>query len=434
MPLSLPSTSNTKKTTSGTMVAFHASMAAFITYMSMYAFRKPFTAATYDGLQLWAIDYKIVLIISQLIGYTLSKYIGIKLISELKADQRIKTLVLLMGIAWGSLLLFAIVPYPYNFPFMFLNGLPLGLIWGVVFSFLEGRRCTELLGAVMASSFIVSSGLVKAVGKYLIEIRQVDDLWMPFITGLIFLPILYLGIQLLKRVPPPDEQDIELRSIREPMDREDRIIFIRKFGLGIFLLILIYVALTVFRELRDNFAVEFWTDLGYGQTPEVLILSEVPIAIAVLIIIAGMIWIKNNKIAFYATIWTFVCCGLLLILTTTLFVSQTIGPWSWMIIGGFMMYLPYIAFHTILYERWIAHFRFKSNIGFLMYLSDAAGYLGGTAILLYKNFGRPEIRWLYFFKSTSYVVGFAMIVLALGAWIFFNSMEPRRVKTKLYAA
>lgn len=104
----------------------HAAAAAFITYMSMYAFRKPFTAATYDGMRLWGMDYKIVLIISQLIGYTLSKYIGIKLISELKSDQRISTLIILMGIAWFSLLLFAVVPYPYNFPFMLLNGLPLG--------------------------------------------------------------------------------------------------------------------------------------------------------------------------------------------------------------------------------------------------------------------------------------------------------------------
>ncbi len=49
-----------------------AAIAAFITYLSMYAFRKPFSAGTFDGLFLWGIDYKILLIISQLIGYTLS--------------------------------------------------------------------------------------------------------------------------------------------------------------------------------------------------------------------------------------------------------------------------------------------------------------------------------------------------------------------------
>lgn len=163
--------------------------------------------------------------------------------------------------------------------------------------------------------------------------------------------------------------------------------------------------------------------MGYGKTPEVLVLSEIPIAVGVLLIIACMIWIKNNKIAFFSNMWAFMFCGMSMILTTYFFKLKWINPLTWMILGGFMMYLPYIAFHTILYERWIAHFRYKSNIGFLMYLSDAAGYLGGTSILLLKNFGRPNISWLEFFKSTSYVVGGSMIILALGAWMFFMRMD-----------
>ena len=91
-----------------------ASFAAFITYLSMYAFRKPFTAATFDQLSLWGIDYKILLILSQLFGYTLSKYIGIKIIAELKPEQRTKTLVYLILLAWISLFQIAIIPYPYN--------------------------------------------------------------------------------------------------------------------------------------------------------------------------------------------------------------------------------------------------------------------------------------------------------------------------------
>jgi len=63
--------------------------------------------------------------------------------------------MLLIIIAWLVLLLFALIPFPYNFWVLFFNGLPLGFIWGIVFSFLEGRRYTEVLGAMMASSFIL---------------------------------------------------------------------------------------------------------------------------------------------------------------------------------------------------------------------------------------------------------------------------------------
>jgi len=56
----------------------------------MYAFRKPFTAATFDGLTLFGFDYKIILIITQAIGYTLSKFIGIRLVSELEPEKESK--------------------------------------------------------------------------------------------------------------------------------------------------------------------------------------------------------------------------------------------------------------------------------------------------------------------------------------------------------
>ena len=72
--------------------------AAFTCYFCMYAFRKPFTAITYDG-EAWGMSYKITLILAQLFGYTLSKFIGIKVISELKPKARPLALIALIGVA-----------------------------------------------------------------------------------------------------------------------------------------------------------------------------------------------------------------------------------------------------------------------------------------------------------------------------------------------
>ena len=401
----------------------NAAAAAFITYLSMYAFRKPFTAATYDGLSLWGVDYKILLIITQLIGYTISKYIGIKYVSELHAGNRTSMLIMLMGFAWVSLFFFAITPFPYNLPFMFLNGLPLGMIWGVVFGFLEGRKSTELLGAVMASSFIVSSGLVKGVGKILLDRFHVPELWMPFVAGLVFLPLLVLGIWMLNKIPAPDEEDKSLRTERVPMKSAERMVFVKRFAPGILFSILIYVGLTIFRDMRDNFAVEFWNALGYSTMPELLVFSEIPIAVAVLIIISCMILIRNNRIAFYSNHLITFFCGLLLVISTFLFISKLMDPVLWMIVAGFSMYLPYIAIHTMYFERWIAHFRYKSNIGFMMSMADAAGYLGSTIILLVKNFATPNVSWVDFFMVSAIVIGLAMAVFAVAAFFFFKRLE-----------
>ncbi len=93
-------------------------LAAFGAYFCMYAFRKPFNAGTYTNLYLGSIGYKSVLIIAQAIGYMLSKFIGIKVISELKAVSRNKLIIALILIAEGALLLFGLVPAPYNFIFV----------------------------------------------------------------------------------------------------------------------------------------------------------------------------------------------------------------------------------------------------------------------------------------------------------------------------
>lgn len=399
--------------------------AAFITYCSMYAFRKPFTAGVYEELQLWGIDYKIILITTQVIGYMLSKFIGIRVVSEMSAAKRIVSILLLMAIAWGSLLLFGLTPFPYNFIWLFFNGLPLGMIWGLVFAFLEGRRNTELLGAGMSVSFIVASGLVKSVGKYLVEDWQLSEFWMPFYTGLLFVPTLLLGVWMLSKIPPPSKEDILHRAPRVPMNKQERWQFFVAFSPGIILVVLIYIALTIFRDLRDNFAVELWADLGYGDTPQILLTAEIPIAISVFCIIGLMMFIRNNQTAFYANLIMIAIGGVLLFTTTLLFQYQLISPILWMILVGFAMYLAYISYHTMLFERWIALFRHKSNIGFLMYIADAFGYLGSVGILFYKNFGEQSGNWLSFISSISLIIGGVTFVLSLTAILYFRQKEKQ---------
>ena len=61
-------------------------VASFGTYFCMYAFRKPLSTGVYTSYTLFGIGYKTCIIISQVLGYMLSKFIGIKVISELRAS------------------------------------------------------------------------------------------------------------------------------------------------------------------------------------------------------------------------------------------------------------------------------------------------------------------------------------------------------------
>ena len=322
----------------------------------MYAFRKPFTAGTFEGLSYWGIDYKILLVITQMAGYTMSKFLWIKCVSELKAHVRIRYIFGLIGFSWVALLLFAFIPYPYNFICLFFNGLPLGVIWGIDFAFLEGRRNTELLAAGMAASFIVSSGFVKSVGRGLV-LSGTNEFWMPFATGLIFVPSLLLGVWLLSLIPPPSPEDQAARTERVPMTGTDRLAFFWTFAPGIVLVTVLYMALNAYRDFRDNFAVELWNSLGYAEAPSIMTLSELPIAVLVLVILDLMIFIRSNRKAFYLNFLMIGLGGVLILVTTILFDQKVLHPAAWMILVGFGMYVSHMFYHTMLFERWIASIR-----------------------------------------------------------------------------
>ena len=134
----------------GSSIAFtaFASLAGFTAYFSMYAFRKPFTAASFDHVDGWhyALDFKIALVLAQLVGYAASKFIGIKVISGMQRGYRAQAILGLIGASWLALIVFAVVPAIFKVPAMFFNGLCLGMIWGLVFSYMEGRRTSRNSG------------------------------------------------------------------------------------------------------------------------------------------------------------------------------------------------------------------------------------------------------------------------------------------------
>lgn len=85
-------------------ITAYAAVCSFATYFCMYAFRKPFTAASFQGQEFLHVDYKIWLVTAQVIGYMLSKFYGIRFISAMKGANRALTIVLLILTSWIALL------------------------------------------------------------------------------------------------------------------------------------------------------------------------------------------------------------------------------------------------------------------------------------------------------------------------------------------
>ncbi len=401
-------------------VTLLAAFSAFCVYTSMYAFRKPFTVATFEDYVFLGINYKIWLVIAQTIGYTASKFFGIGFIAGMSKESRGKSILVYVGIAWVSLLFFALCPPPYNCIFLLMNGFPLGVIYGLVFGYLEGRKTTELLGAVLTSSFIFASGFTQSIGKVVLTAWNINEWWMPWVTGLLFFPPLVFFTWLLDKTPNPDYRDIVYRTERRPMSKRRRVDFIRKFLPGLILLIAAYVMLTIIRDYRSNFASDIWNELGYGKNVAVFTRSEIPASVAVLLLMSLLVLVRKNIDALLINHGIILAGFALSLICTFLFLEARLSPFWWVTLTGVGLYMGYVPFNCMLFERLIASFRYVSNAGFIIYVADSFGYLGSSAILLVKNFTKLDISWTGFYIKMVLVMSFAGIILVFLSAAYFQ--------------
>jgi hypothetical protein len=399
-------------------IAFYLGLAGFSTYFCMYAFRKPFTAADFHGITLWGLDYKIILVITQVLGYATAKGLGIKVVSEVLSQKRASYILWMIAFSGVNLLFFALVPPPYNFIFLYFNGLGLGMVYGLVFSFLEGRQITEILGAGLAISFIVSSGMVKSIGKYFINLG-VNEYWMPFWTALIFFPLLLISIYALSIAPKPTETDLKERSVRLPMNATSRINFLKKYGFGLTSLIIVYILMTILRDIRDNFGVEIWREMGVVDA-SIFTKTESLIGLVICILTALMYFVKNHKSAFVLNLLMIFGGCILILFSTIFFQNNHLNPFGWTVLMGIGIYMAYVPYNGMLFERLLAVLKEKANVGFLFYLADFSGYLATVILLIYQNLGTQKTSWLAFLMDLSLILPVICLVAITFSFFYFN--------------
>jgi hypothetical protein len=276
------------------------------------------------------------------------------------------------------------------------------------------------MGAVLSISFIFSSGFVKSAGMMVMVDWAVTERWMPFVTGLIFLAPMLIFVVLLEQIPPPSATDEALRTRREPMDKQQRRLFLQQFLPGLVLCILSYVLLTMLRDMRDNFASNIWQELGMGEQAAIFTQTEVPVSLVILGIMGLLVFIKDNYQAFMLNFLIVITGFVLAGASSLLFMRHHIGPVTWMTMTGLGLYMGYIPFNCIFFERLIATFKYVSNVGFIIYVADSFGYLGSVSILLVKNFSRLQLSWSSFFMDTVLGMSVLGIFLMLGACRYFR--------------
>jgi Family of unknown function (DUF5690) len=269
-------------------------------------------------------------------------------------------------------------------------------------------------------SFIFSSGFMKSIGKMMLLDRQVSELWMPCMVGVFFIPPLLLFTWLLNHMPEPDASDVEMRSERKPMNKRERIKIVATFLPGLLMIITVYILLTVLRDFRDNFSNELWTELGYGNQSSIFTYTETIISLLVLASMSLLILVKENIKAFMINHWIIASGFIIMLLASVLYLYIQISPVFWMTLVGAGLYMSYVPFNCLYFERLIASYRVKGNVGFLMYTADSFGYLGSVIVLFIRQFAGLQLSWTSFFINTVLTISLIGILGTIFAAIYFR--------------
>lgn len=409
---------SSRKRLSDFLFILWAGGAALLSYSLVYALRKPFTAASFENAEFFDMDYKVVVTISQILGYVVSKFIGIKLISELQSEERFKFILTSVLLAEASLILFGLLSTPFNVAAMFLNGLSLGCMWGVIFSFIEGRRVTDILASLLGVSMVISSGTAKSVGLYVMNHLHVSEFWMPALIGAVALPLLLLLGWALNKLPEPNKEDIAMKSERETLNGKQRWELFKSFMPFLSMLFIANIAIVILRDIKEDFLVNIIDVSAYS--PWLFAQIDSIVTLIILGIFGLMVLVKDNLKAL-SILFGLIIAGMIVMSVVSFGQQQLrLSPVIWLFIQSLCLYIAYLTFQTIFFDRFIACFRIRGNVGFFIVTTDFLGYTGTVLVLVLKEFYNPDINWAVFYNQFAGYVGIFCCVTFVCSFVYLH--------------
>jgi hypothetical protein len=208
------------------------------------------------------------------------------------------------------------------------------------------------------------------------------------------------------------------------MDGKERWAFVMKFLPGMVMLMIAYFFLTAYRDFRDNFGVEIFDQLGYGDSETAIFTkSELWVAFGVVGTLAVLNLIRNNLMGLIGAFVVMTGGCILMGVGTLLYDAGTISGLQWMIMCGLGSYLAYVPYGSVLFDRLIASTRVMGTAVFVIYIADSIGYVGSISVMAIKDQIAGDMTRLEFFRQLTFGMsglGVAMLVLSLIYFLKFH--------------
>ena len=182
----------------------------------------------------------------------------------------------------------------------------------------------------------------------------------------------------------------------------------------------------ILRDIKEDFLVVI-IDMS-NQSSWLFAQIDSIVTLLILVMFALLTFCKNNMKALLI-LMSFVIVSCLVMTYVSLFHSiLELSPITWLFIMSLSLYVAYLTFQTIFFDRFIACFKIKGNVGFFIAMIDFIGYTGTASILISKEIFKIETDWFLLFNNMAAIIGCLcsfLFALAMGLLIKENRrMNP----------
>ena len=232
---------------------------------------------------------------------------------------------------------------------------------------------------------------------------------------------------MMTKFPCPTATDIAARSVRVTLNGQQRWKLFKQYMPLLLLLFAANLILTVQRDIKEDFIVCI---IDVSTISSWLFAKLDAIATLVLLGTFALLAFCGNHLK--------VLCILLGLSTASMGILALLGTEQiqvstalWLFLQTLCIDIAYLGFQTIFFERFIACFKVKGNVGFFIITIDFIGYVGTLALLLFKELKASDMDWAVFYNEMSVFVGVTCCIAFVVSIIYMvqsNQMDDARKK------
>lgn len=247
---------------------------------------------------------------------------------------------------------------------------------------------------------------------------------MPALIGAIAFPLLCFTGWMMTRFPKPTAADIASRSVRVTLNGRERWKLFRQFMPILIMLFAANLLLTIQRDVKEDFIVciidvSTISSWAFAQID----------SIATLVLLATFALLATTydhlKVLCILLILSTLGMGTLAFLGIN-FHHVNLPTTIWLFGQSLCLDMAYLSFQTIFFERFIACFKIRGNVGFFIITIDFVGYLGTLALLLFKEFYASHIDWQSFYNHMSFWIGIVCCIAFMGSFVYMIQAKKRK--------